>query len=221
MKTKIALLLAVFIPFAARSADAPSAALQKGLFEEEASQNLAAAIAAYQSVLTAHAEERKLAATALFRLGECHRKLGQTNDAIAQYQRLIADFADQTTLSALSRQNLAGMGAATAPAPSTFQERVDAINAATGASEEEKEIRRIQSLIKDSPDLINHQSGSDGTPLKMAASRGQLAVATFLLDNKADPDLADSNGTTPLIAAAVSGRKNLCELLLERGAAAD
>lgn len=113
MKTKIALLLAVFIPFAARSADAPSAALQMGLFEEEASQNLAAAIAAYQSVLTAHAEERKLAATALFRLGECHRKLGQTNDAIAQYQRLIRDFADQTTLATLSQQNLTGLGAET------------------------------------------------------------------------------------------------------------
>jgi tetratricopeptide (TPR) repeat protein len=112
MKTKLALLLALLFPLAIRAADAPtSAALQKGLFEEEANQNLDAAIKAYQSVLAAHDDERKLAATALFRLGECYRKLGQTNEAIAQYQRLLRDYSEQTILVTLSQQNLAGLGA--------------------------------------------------------------------------------------------------------------
>jgi len=219
MKTPTLVLLLMFLlATTTRAADDLTAVLQQALFNEEADHDLAAAIKAYQFVVTGADAQRKLAATAVFRLGECYRKLGQTNEAVTQYQRIVDQFTDQTNLVTLSRQNLAGMGAAIAPAASTFQERVDAINAATGVSEEEKEIRRIQSLIKDSPDLINHQSGNDGTPLQIAASRGQISVARFLLDNKADPDLADRNGTTPLFAASASGRKNMCELLLERGA---
>lgn len=110
MKTTLTLLLALFLPLAAHAADDLSTALQKGLFEEEANQNLPAAIKAYESLLAANDAQRKLAATALFRLGECYRKLGQTNDAVAQYQRLIRDYADQTTLATLSRQNLRGLG---------------------------------------------------------------------------------------------------------------
>ena len=110
MKTKLPLLLAVLLPLAVHAATDLSTALQKGLFEEEANQNLPAAIQAYQSLLAASDDQRKLAATALFRLGECYRKLGQTNDAIAQYQRVISDFSDQSTLTTLSRQNLRGLG---------------------------------------------------------------------------------------------------------------
>ena len=93
-----------------RAADEVTTALQKGLFEEEANQNLDAAIKAYQEVLARHDEQRKLAATALFRLGECYRKLGRTNDAVAQYERLLRDFSDQVTLVTMSRQNLTGLG---------------------------------------------------------------------------------------------------------------
>ena len=106
----LSLLLAASL---APAADALTTALQKGLFEEEANQNFPAAIQAYQSLLAASDEQRKLAATALFRLGECYRKLGQTNDAVAQYQRLVRDYADQTTLATLSRQNLTGLGIVT------------------------------------------------------------------------------------------------------------
>src|SRR5712692_2868932 len=80
--------------------------LQKGLFEEEANHNLDAAIKAYQSVITQQDDQRKLAATAVFRLGECYRKLGRTNEATAQYERILRDFADQPSLAALSRQYL-------------------------------------------------------------------------------------------------------------------
>jgi hypothetical protein len=47
--------------------------LQKGLFEEEANHDLAAAMQAYQSVIERMDKDRKLAATAIFRLGECYR----------------------------------------------------------------------------------------------------------------------------------------------------
>src|SRR5262245_32350310 len=94
-------------------------ALQKGLFEEEANHNLAEAIQAYQSVVAQIDKDRKLAATAIFRLGECYRKQGKTNEASAYYERILRDFTDQSNLTALSRQSLAAMGEpqkATAPA---------------------------------------------------------------------------------------------------------
>src|SRR5436305_11465181 len=84
------------------AAETLSETLQKGLFEEEANHNLDAAIKAYQSVLQQTDEQRKLAATAIFRLGECYRKLGKTNEASGQYERILREFSDQTTLADLS-----------------------------------------------------------------------------------------------------------------------
>src|ERR1051325_2120822 len=115
MKTKAFTLIVVLLSSTrlALCADALSETLQKGLFEEEANHNLDAAIKAYQSVLQQTDEQRKLAATAVFRLGEGYRKLGKTNEATAQYERILRQFADQTPLADLSRQNLAGFGVAT------------------------------------------------------------------------------------------------------------
>src|SRR5215475_10723240 len=66
-----------------------SALLQKGLLEEEANHNLEAAIQAYQSVVLQTEKDRQFAATAVFRLGECYRKLGRTNEVNTQYQRIL------------------------------------------------------------------------------------------------------------------------------------
>ena len=92
---------------AVRGADEVASALQKGLVEEEANQDLQAAIRAYQAALDSYGNQRKAAATALVRLAECYRKLGQTNDAVAAYRRVITDFADQAKLVELSQQHLA------------------------------------------------------------------------------------------------------------------
>ncbi len=75
-----------------------SGILQRGLFEEEANHNLDAAIEAYQGVVTQYDKDRKLAATAIFRLGECYRKQNKLSEARAQYQRVIRDFSDQSIL---------------------------------------------------------------------------------------------------------------------------
>ncbi len=112
----MALLLCVLvlIPFRLSAATNDlSGLLQKGLFEEEANRNLDAAVQAYQALITAFDQDRKLAATAVFRLGECYRKLGKTNEAVLQYDRIVREFADETTLATLSRQNLAGLGTRT------------------------------------------------------------------------------------------------------------
>src|SRR6185503_12802553 len=86
----VALVTALQLP----AADALTEALQKGLFEEEANQNLEAAIKAYQDVLSRADEQRRVAATALFRLAECYRKQGKTNEAAGGYRRVVRDYAD-------------------------------------------------------------------------------------------------------------------------------
>jgi ankyrin repeat protein len=100
------IVLAVLVAFSAGAADTLSEKLQRGLFEEEANHNLDAAIKAYQSVVAQSDEQRKLIATAVFRLGECYRKLGKTNEANAQYQRVMRDYSDQEPLAKLTRQLL-------------------------------------------------------------------------------------------------------------------
>jgi ankyrin repeat protein len=213
MKRILALLAAVFLGSArfVSGADGVNEALQKGLFEEEANHNLEAAIQAYQSVIKQFDDQRKFAATAIFRLGECYRKQGKTNEATAQYQRIVQEFADQPALATLSQQNLSGLGARAAigtkpsePIPAT--------------SAEAEEVQRIKVLIKGSPDLVNAKNQNDETPLQKAAGLGQLSVAEFLLANNADVDARGSISWTPLQKAAIYGHRAIAELLLKHGA---
>jgi ankyrin repeat protein len=198
------------------AADGLSEALQKGLFEEEANHNLEAAIKAYQSVVIQVDQQRKLAATAVFRLGECYRKLGRTNEAKGQYERLLREFSDQTTLANLSRQNLGGLGAVPPAAVAKPSE------AGGATDEEEKELQRIKAVIRDSPDLINAREQLwNRTPLHNAAQMGYLTVAQFLLANGADVEATDKNNSRPLHLAAGGGHKSLVELLLANHAAVD
>jgi len=83
---------------------------QKALFEEEANQNITNAITGYEAVLDAADAPLRFAATALYRLGECYRKLGRTNDATVAFERLAREFVGQTNLVRLARQNLAVLG---------------------------------------------------------------------------------------------------------------
>jgi ankyrin repeat protein len=96
-----------------------TALLQQGLFEEQANRNLEAAIADYQTLATQFDRDRQLAATAVFRLGECYRAEGRTNEAAAAYQRIIHEFSDQQTLATLSQQDLAALGGVPPTAPAS------------------------------------------------------------------------------------------------------
>lgn len=77
--------------------------LRNGILEEDSKQNPSAAVRQYQAVMTQFTEARQTAATALFRMAECWRKLGNRSAAISSYQRLLKDFPDQTKLAAQSR----------------------------------------------------------------------------------------------------------------------
>lgn len=196
------------LPFLAAGDDLKSS-LQLGLFEEEANRNLPAAISAYQAVLTQFDKDRELAATAVFRLGECYRKLEKTNEAVGCYRRIVREFPDSGTLAKLSQQNLAALGAAPS-GTNQLQAKLAAI-----VSEEEAEIQRLKTLLKDSPDLFNAPSGGLMlTPLQSAAAKGYANVVRFLLANGADVNLAGANGWTPLQYAADAGHKAVVEALL-------
>ncbi len=154
----------------------PTASLQKGLFEEEANHNLPAAIQAYQTVIAQFDKDRKLAATAVFRLGECYRKQGNTNEAVAQYQRILREFADQQPLVELSRQGLATQGALVAGGPPlSYQWRKEGTNwqvwLPNPAIQEQK--RLLQEEIK----LVEQ---------KLAGQQNALKVGRLSTDELAD-----------------------------------
>jgi ankyrin repeat protein len=298
MKTHLLItgILLSAVTFVTAATNDLTTAIQRGLFEEEANQNLGAAIQAYQSVANQFDKDRKLAATAIFRLGECYRKQGNTNDAATQYERILREFSDQPTLVTLSRQNLAALGSAP-PATATpvisdaarqeqkrlleeeiklvqrdldekqelvqkaafpqqgllpierdllrLKRQLAALDAglpisitatetpAPATSTEAEEVKRIQALIKDSPDLINAVDGSRETSLRnavegnretllqSAAAGGKLAVVRVLLENGAAVDGLQQPGLTPLHYAAANGHKAIVDLLLSKGARAD
>jgi cytohesin len=346
MKTNILLggILLGAVSFLGAATNDLTTTLQRGLFEEEANQNLGAAIQAYQSVANQFDKDRKLAATAIFRLGECYRKQGNTNEAATYYERILGEFSDQPTLVTLSRQNLAGMASAL-PAPGQaatkhyrvvpgdvlssiakanglsiealmvanpgldsarlrvgqvlqippspessaafsgapgisdaarqeqkrlLEEEIKLVQkeldmkqaqvrggvipqgelltterdllhlkrqlaaldaglpvsiaateaAAPATSTEADEVRRIQALIKDSPDLINAPDRKGETLLESAAAKGKLAVVKLLLDNGAAVDGLQQPGLTSLHYAAGNGHKAVVDLLLSKGAKA-
>jgi ankyrin repeat protein len=193
--------------------------LQKGLFEEEASHNLDAAKQAYQAVILLADDQRKLGATAVFRLGECCRKQGLTNEAAAQYRRLLRDYQDQPALILLSQQNLAGMGQAAGIAGT------NAVASNTNQSDESEEMDKeeeylalLKKIKADSPDLLNSMT-VDGypTPIHQAVNVHWMKVLDFLIECKVDIN-ALGNDATPLAKAVMFGTTNMVLKLLKAGA---
>jgi len=209
-----------------------TALLQQGLLEEQANRDYAAAIADYQSLAARFDQDRQIAATAIFRLGECYRAQGRTNEAAAQYQRILHDFADQPTLATLSRQDLAGMMQGLKQQAEVSSQPDSASHSPTVSSDEDREIQRVQEMIQNSPDLINAPGGGT-TPLVNAAYHGWVKVTEYLLAHGADinvpcprlpgkvedlENLAENSAMTPLMAAVTAGNKAMTQFLLDHGA---
>ncbi len=104
----------------AESAGVIEKTFQEGLIAEESQRDLPAAIRAYENVVSLVDAQRSVSATAIYRLGECYRKLNRSGEAVAQYQRLLRDFPGEAVLARLSRENLQSLGVTEAPsAPAT------------------------------------------------------------------------------------------------------
>jgi ankyrin repeat protein len=188
---------------------------RKALLAEEADQDLAAAIRGYESVLEAAETPLRNAATALYRLGECHRKLGRISEAAVAFGRLAREFPAQTNLVRLARQNLAALGMATSAtdAPAVPVAPVAAVE----RDPEDVEIERLRALEKDAPDLIFRGSVGGVSPIESAVAQGQVRVVEYLLDRKV-PLSDPARSATLLESAVVNGRLRMVDLLLRRGA---
>lgn len=187
------------------------------LIEEETGQQLDTAIQAYKEVIAGLDDQRKMAVTAIYHLGECYRKQGKTNDALAQFERILRDFSEQKPVVDLAQRRCAELSPG-GSGKGTMQ--VSGLAAETGAAtvEETDEIQRLKSVVKDSPDLINAMDQDGRTPLLKAAASGYLAVVKYLIANGADINAKDrSLGRNALHWAAGSGHKSVVEFLLSQG----
>ena len=63
------------------------------------------------------------------------------------------------------------------------------------------EIDAVKALIEAGADVNQRGAGDPVTPMLIATMNGHFDLAKYLLDKGADPNLAQSNGVTPLYAA--------------------
>jgi Tol biopolymer transport system component len=84
--------------------------LQKAIQAETVSGDLRAALREYERIAADAGSNRRVAAQALVRLAECHRKLGNA-EAAKIFERVTREFSDQAEAAAEARTRLAGLRA--------------------------------------------------------------------------------------------------------------
>lgn len=100
-----------FILAIAAALAAPAAAqtgqnlLQQALVKEQAEGDLQSAIDLYERITSEFADDRALAARALYRMGECYEKMGR-REAREAYRTLVERYPDQTDLAAQAEGRL-------------------------------------------------------------------------------------------------------------------
>jgi ankyrin repeat protein len=214
---KRALWLSVFlVAGVARAADPLSEALQQGLLAEEVRQDLDAAITSYQSVVDQHDAQRRLVATALFRLGESYRKQGKTAEAIASYRRLVAEFSDHTELARLSRQRLEtlapGAAVATRPLSPAVQRQKDLLAQELALVEQQIAEKRNQIGVGRAPsgDLVPLQREALSLQRQMAALD---ATRVDLLSEVLLPSAVPTDSTLPIDGVSEEEQRELDRLM--------
>lgn len=190
-----------------RAGDEIENAFRDALYAEEVKGDTEAALKAYQEVAAKFEQQRDMAATALFRQGECLRKLGRKDEAAAMYRKVLAQYSDRERLAKQSRENLTALGRPAtdaAPAPGLFGGMTEA---------EAKEIARLRVLAENSPDLLNHENPA---PLEKAAEAGHAAVVAWIL--KQMPESPKGHLSVALRRGSQEGHLKVCEQLLDAGA---
>ncbi len=90
---------------------------QAGLYQEEVQGDLERAVEIYQTILNDHANNRAVAAKAQLHIGICYETLG-LQEAQRAYERVVANYGDQSEVVSQARARLAVLRAvATAAAP--------------------------------------------------------------------------------------------------------
>lgn len=216
-----------------------SEALRKGLFAEEATRDLKTAAEHYQAIIDAYGKQRRYAGTALYRLAEIKRKQGDKDAAAKLYQRVVVEFPDDETLAKLSRENLTTLGveiAGTPNAPNVVDEEAKEIARLTALFESSPDLlsnwvgkeqpplhaavtknqrKVVEFLVKRGVKIDLESSGA--TALEVACATGNMALATYLIEHKAD--IHGREGiSTPFGKAYESRMTQVARMLIEKGA---
>lgn len=100
-------------------AESVSVQLEKGIFQEETAGDLDAAMKIYREITRQNEANRKYVAQAWYRLGMCHLKKGQKQEAAAVFEKVVRLHPEQTELVNQARVALGKLDKA-APVPPTF-----------------------------------------------------------------------------------------------------
>ena len=234
---------ALLLVFASRASGDESLQekLTRGLLAEETQQDLKTAAAAYAEVVRISDQTRDLAASALFRLADVQRRLGQTDEATANYRRLVNEFQGYSNLVAMAAKYLPET-VVKASTPKSEQEQLLAEEIViaersleeirkrkavgdAGAEEVYKAEREILKLKREMVAL--RASGLQADLLSMpvntlgASDEEQIEIERLGKMIANSPDLVNSvgeNGYTPLIAAAAKDQPKVIEFLISHGA---
>jgi len=94
----IIFLVAVVLPASAAPAKEASVLLQEGLYAEEVDGDLDAAITIYEKIIRDKSAQRSHVAQALYRQGMCYLKKQREQQAKLVFEKLIAEYGDQTKI---------------------------------------------------------------------------------------------------------------------------
>lgn len=72
-----------------------STQIREGVYQEEVEGDLDAAIKIFEGILAKHAENKRYAAQAAYRLGLCYLKKGQKDKAIEQFEQIVKDYPSE------------------------------------------------------------------------------------------------------------------------------
>jgi hypothetical protein len=87
-------------------AESASVLLEKGIYTEDTVGDIDGAMKIYEQILAETDANRRYAAQARLRLGLCHLKKQQTSQAQEQFEKLVAEYPEQTELVAEARKRL-------------------------------------------------------------------------------------------------------------------
>ncbi len=201
----LSFLTGVVVVVSASAADALQEALQRGLLAEEARHDLKAAADAYAEVVRLADGQRAIVATAVFRLAETRRRLGQTNEATTGYQRLIREFPEQTNLVAIAslRMPQDGRNKATAAEVATLAAEVDRMEAQF--FDVQRRLEQTRSLLaslksKSGRELRSILNSARPTPLLQSLL--QDLATTEIQKTSLNPDLGPEHPDVRRIKAA-------------------
>jgi Flp pilus assembly protein TadD len=93
---------------------------------------------------------------------------------------------------------------------------LDDVMVTRGATEKGEKLAKALIALKGVSIDARYKDGT--TALLLATNKNRVATVRYLLDLKANPNIGDRNGWTPLLSAADEGNREIVDMLLQRGA---